>query len=111
MKMRRRKGMKIGAKHNWKYRHLRSIDNGKQFKIYQIKRRNRPSPYGSGMPISSQLIWNIRAKEDVRKTKGGYLVTLRGYKGQGAFKLPNKNWVRNRRRKKYARSSLSNFGA
>lgn len=90
--------MKIGKGHRWKYKHLKTIDKGKTFKIYQVKKRSRPSPKGSGMPKKSKLVWNIKARQTTKKVKGGYLITLKGYKGQGAYKLPKKKWIKSKRK-------------
>jgi hypothetical protein len=90
----KKRGMRIGGRHVWKYRHLSTKKTGSRFTIYQIKKRARPAPYGSGMPTGSKLVWNINAKQNARKVKGGYKVTMQGYKGQGAFRLPVSKWVR-----------------
>lgn len=87
-------GMRIGGKHNWKYKQKSIQTSGNSFKIHQTKKRTRPAPSGSGMNIGSKLIWNIKAKQIVKKIgKNLYQVILKGYKGQGAYKTPNmKKW-------------------
>lgn len=91
------KGTKIGFKHKWNYKHNKTIDKGRKVTIYQTKKRSRKAPKGTGMPIGSKLIWNIKARMKTKKVPKGYIVTIKGWKGQGAYKLPKQKWKKTRK--------------
>lgn len=74
------------TKHNWRYMNTGERQVGRRITMYQVKRRNRPAPYGSGMPGGSKLHWSIKARQWYRRLPNGkYLITMKGTKGQAGY--------------------------
>lgn len=103
-KRKRNKGMRIGASHKWKYNtgtwNETKIGKRKwKFQYEQTKSRlGKTAPYGSGMPIGSKLIWNIKAKQyAIKVTPNKYRLIMRGIKTQDNAQIKGK-WINKRRR-------------
>lgn len=101
-KYKKRKGMKIGGKHHWKY-HTKPGD-WKETKIapglwkisyYQTKgRKGYHAKKGQGFPKGGKLHWYIKAHQYAIKTgPNTYKVHMTGYKKQIGWKPPKtKKW-------------------
>lgn len=84
-------GMRPGRGHHWIYHIKGGHDDGRNFTFYQSKRRNRPSPRGSGMPSGSRLHWGIKGKEKWIKMRNGlWKVVQWGNKYQKGFSTRRK---------------------
>lgn len=90
-------GMRTGSKHHWRYKDIGTRDNGRSFTRFQVKRRSKSAPRGSGMPIGSKLHWNLNAIERWTRIPKGYKVVQTGTKYQYGFTTkPKQTYIRSR---------------
>lgn len=94
---RKRKGMKIGGKHTWKYWQgiwKEKKINPKTWVFTYTHGKTRTgswAPRGTGMPTGSKLVWKIRANQYAIKTgPNTYKLIMKGKKYMGAWKTPKK---------------------
>lgn len=97
--------MRIGQKHKWKYKTEKWNETkiGKRkwkFVYTQGKTRSgHLAPVGTGLPIGSKLIWNIRAKQyAIKTTPNKYKLIMRGTKTQANAQVRGK-WLNKKRRR------------
>lgn len=102
MKYKKRRGMKVGYGHVWKYssgiwKETKISPKAWRFTYSNSKRRaGHSAPYGTGMPTGSKLIWKIRANQYAIKTgPNTYKLIMKGKKYMGRWKTPRKKrWGR-----------------
>ena len=97
--MYKRKGMKLGGKHDWIYKthewkERKITPTLWKFKTGQSKRRSHGAPRNTGMPVGSKLIWGIKARQIMfKKNKDVYTGYMQGQKKLIGFKLPRQKQV------------------
>ena len=91
-------GMEVGGRHTWRYtdavwRERKVSPDAWEFVLTSTKRRDRPAPEGSGVPLDTQYHWYLLAHQKARKLDADtYHTFMSGVKYKVAHKRPR--WPR-----------------